>query len=198
MISPKNQPHISFSIFWEWLLVRHSLAQNRLQVNPKPFQQVVMKFLLNWIFYLLTNCNWCLYPSVTQQRKGLLAWFLHCSMLLHPLRCTFCEFIEAHRFTNCIGGSTCVMLTRQKDYSIWIQQKRSWPLIKIGTNVDVVKKLRCAKFWFIPSTTLWIMITCLFLHLFPKVLISCCVINVETFCLFYWNVHYILFQMIHN
>ena len=40
---PKNQPHNSFLTVWQYL-VRQSQAKKCLQINPKPFQQVVMKF----------------------------------------------------------------------------------------------------------------------------------------------------------
>ena len=39
VFSTQNQPHISLAV-----LARHSQAQECLQINPKPFQQVVMNF----------------------------------------------------------------------------------------------------------------------------------------------------------
>ena len=44
IITFKNQPQISFITAWQYWLDMHSQAQNYLQSDPKPFQQVSMKF----------------------------------------------------------------------------------------------------------------------------------------------------------
>ena len=52
--------------------------------KPKNFTLNTFSKLL-WHFKF--SSNWCLHPSITQQWKGLQAWFLHCLTLLHPEMC---------------------------------------------------------------------------------------------------------------
>jgi len=53
------------------VLVRLSQAQKCLQSDPKPFKQVFLIFLFNWILCWLTHSltyaltHWCLQPSIT-------------------------------------------------------------------------------------------------------------------------------------
>ena len=149
------------------VLVRHS--QKCLQINPKPFHQIVFsRFFYYWLNDLLTCVltylltYWCLQTSITGEQLGLETWFFT-NQCRFVLRCAFSPTVATTVLATFIPFCVPILSLQRRKVTICDRHimaslwdiKIAEPFLILCLAYNAIERVRHRWNWCVMAFTYW-------------------------------------------